>query len=146
MKKFIILLAVVSASFVAQAQNPVTKYMTTTLTGSVDSVRSGNTTPAYLYVAPTQSYKCASVQTSSRRTTAAQGGTIFLQGSNDNSTWFTFSPNGSSSDTVTIANSATSTGSIIIPSSKGIPYKYLRAKIAQASTDTAYVKALIHLR
>lgn len=125
-----------------KAQGVVSATMHSTLTGSTDSIRGNGTTSAYLYVAPTLSYRCASFQAVVTRISTAMGGSITLQGGNDGTNYYTFT--GLGSDTikpVTISDAASQISAIIVNQNNGLPYKYWRLKCTGSSSDTITVRS-----
>lgn len=139
-KLFILSLLVFSMALGVQAQGVVTTSMKSVLSGAVDSIQCNGTTPAYLYVNPTNAYKVAGFQPTVTRISAAIGGTIFVQGSFDGTNWYTATY--VAGDTLTVANSASQVNKITIAPTNGLPYRYYRLKCTGASSDTMKVRAL----
>lgn len=144
MKKLALLLSLLGlmlalAPSTSNAQTVPTGKFYSTLGGSVDSIRCISNTANYLYIAPTLNYKCGAYQASVTRVSSAIGGTIFLQGSVDGTNWYTATYY--TGDTLTVANSASQTGAVVLKANEGLPYKYYRLKCTGASSDTMTVKA-----
>lgn len=104
-----------------------------------DSVRVNGATATYLYVKATVGgYKCASLQGNITRITAADNGTVTLQGSNDGINYVATA----AADTFHVTNAATQTSAITIAPATGVLYQYYRLKAANtATTDTCTLKA-----
>lgn len=139
MKKLFLFFALAAGVSLAAYAAVISTSMTASLSNHVDSIRCISTTPNYLYVAPTQSYGTAVFQATVTRVSAAIGGTIFLQGSVDNSNWHTATY--AAGDTVTVADAASQVLKIYVAPTNGLPYKYYRLKCTGASSDTMTVKA-----
>lgn len=141
MKKLFAILAVCLfiGTVQSNAQGVVTKGMTTSLSSSVDSIRCISTTPNYLYINPTNAYKCGIFQSTVTRVSVAIGGSIFLQGSVDGTNWFTATY--AAGDTNTVADAASQVLKIEVKPTNGLPYRYYRIKCTGANADTMTVKA-----
>lgn len=126
-------------AFTSQAQL-VSKAMTSTVNGSVDSVRANGVTTNYLYIAPLRSYTAGSFQAVITRVSASLtgNGRILLQGSLDGTTYYNASTN--VGDTITITNAASQSRSIRLRASDGFSYRYYRLAITGGSGDTATVR------
>lgn len=138
MKKIFAFLLVAGISLVVYA-GVVVGTMTASTSSSVDSIRCISNTPNYLYAVPTQDFSTAVIQATVTRVSAAIGGTIFLQGSVDNSNWHTATY--AAGDTVTVADAASQVLKIYVAPTNGLPYKYYRLKCTGASSDTMTVRA-----
>ena len=124
----------------AKSQGIVTANMTSTVGGTTTSITCISNTANYIYVQPDQGhYTTAIFQATVTRVSAAAGGTIFLQGSVDNSNWHTATY--AAGDTATVANSASQVLKIYVAPTSGLPFKYYRLKCTGASSDTMTVAA-----
>lgn len=139
MKKVFSVIGLACLGIAVFAATAITTSMTSTLGGSVDSIRCISNTPNYLYVSPTQDYRTAIFQATVTRVSTAIGGSIFVQGSVDNSNWHTATY--SAGDTATVADAASQVLKIYIAPNSGLPYRYYRLKCTGASSDTMTVRA-----
>lgn len=98
-----------------------------------------STTTTYLYFKPTQGYKSGSFQFVTTRVSAAIGGTINLEVSNDGINYNVPLASGTTT-TITVANAATTFGLVDLLPVNGVIYNYYRAKIIGASSDTMTVR------
>ncbi len=138
MKKFLLIFTICASFGFCVQSNAQSAKMYATASGGADSIRCTGTVANYLYVKPTQAYKCASYQANITRISAAMGGSIILQGSNDGVNFL--SASAATGDTITVTDAATLSGVIKTAPATGVLFQYYRLKCVGASSDTMTVK------